>query len=173
MLEDLEIIQRILSPYASPIIVLPRKCPQGLPVQETKTLSATYRKLNAQPPTALGGTSSGANILINIPKIYEMLACLHDSKFSTRFEMQILPYQTKSKTLDIRVVSAFTIIFRKYQFLRMPFGLVKVPAYFAALMQMVFSQFNDFYFFHMDHLLVLDGSENDRLKHLNLIFHKI
>ena len=55
-LEDLEkagIIQRILSPHASPIVVVPRKCPPGFPVQESKRLCVNYRMLNAQLPTVL------------------------------------------------------------------------------------------------------------------------
>ena len=49
-LEDLEkvaIIQRSHSPYASPIVVVPRKCPPGSPVQETKRLCVDYKKVNA------------------------------------------------------------------------------------------------------------------------------
>ena len=42
--------------------------------------------------------------------------------------------------------------------------------YFRALMQRVFSHFNDFSFFYMDDVLVLDDSENDHLEHLRLIF---
>ena len=48
-LEDLEkvgIIQRSPSLYASPIIVVPRKCPQGSPVHKTKRLCIDYRKVN-------------------------------------------------------------------------------------------------------------------------------
>ena len=51
-----------------------------------------------------------------------------------------------------------------------PFGLEQGPAYFTALMQKVFCQFNDFCFFHMDDVLVHDASENDDLECLKLIF---
>ena len=55
----------------------------------------------------------------------------------------------------------------------MPFGLAQGPSYFTALMQKVFGQYNDFCFFYLDDGLVHDGSTNDHLEHLKLIFQKI
>ena len=58
-LEKAEIIQRSLSPYASPIIVVRRKYPPSCPVQETKNIFVDYRKLDTKLPTVCGGKSSG------------------------------------------------------------------------------------------------------------------
>ena len=59
----------------------------------------------------------------------------------------------------MRYESAFTTIFGKYKFLRIPFGKAQGAAYFTALMQKVFGQFNNFCFLHMDDVLVHDASE--------------
>ena len=52
------IIQRRLFSYVSPIIIVPRKCPSGSPVQEPKSLCIEYKKLNTQLPTVHGNKSS-------------------------------------------------------------------------------------------------------------------
>ena len=44
----------------------------------------------------------------------------------------------------------------------MTFGLTQGQASFNALMQKVFDQFNDFYFFHMDDVLVHDAHRTDQ-----------
>ena len=45
--------------YAPSIVIVPRKCPSGSPVQETKRRCVNYRKLDAQLPTVLKNKSSG------------------------------------------------------------------------------------------------------------------
>ena len=73
----------------------------------------------------------------------------------------------------MRYKSAFTTIFGKYKFLTMPFGLAQGPAYFTALMQKVYGQFNDFCFFHVDDILVHGTSKTDHLEYLKMILQKI
>ena len=72
-----------------------------------------------------------------------------------------------------RYESAFATIFFKYEFLKMPIGLDKGPAYFIALMQEGI-QLNLMTFVSsiMDDVLVHNASENDHLEHLKLIFQK-
>ena len=92
-------------------------------MQGTKRLHVNYRKLHAQLPTVLGNKSSGAITLVDIPKIDEMLSCLHESKFFTSIDMRGGYYHIKFSP-KTRYESALTTIFGKYEFLRMPFGLV-------------------------------------------------
>ena len=57
-----------LSLYADPIVIVPRKCPQGSPIQETKRLCIVCRKLNAQLPVIPGNKSSDTLILVDIQR---------------------------------------------------------------------------------------------------------
>ena len=70
--EKTEIIQRRLSSYASPIVIVARKCLPGSPVQETIRLCVDYRKLNAQLHAVFGNKSSGAITVVDMPKIDEI-----------------------------------------------------------------------------------------------------
>ena len=94
-MEKAGIIQITLFPYVSPIIAVLRKCPPGSPVQEEKRLSVDYRKVNAQLPTVLGDKSLGVITLDDIPKIDEMLACLHGSRFFTHLDFRSRYYLIK------------------------------------------------------------------------------
>ena len=61
-LKDLKksgIIQCSLSPDVSLIVIVPRKCPPGSQVQETKRLFMEYQKLKVQPAAVLGNKISG------------------------------------------------------------------------------------------------------------------
>ena len=55
----------------------------------------------------------------------------------------------------------------------MQFELVHGPVYFAALMQKIPGQLNDFHFFHMDAVLVHGSNVKDHLECLKMIFLKI
>ena len=80
-IEDMEragFSQMSLSSYACPIAIVHQKYQPGSPVLDTKNLCVDYRKLNTQLPTLLGNKSLGAVTLVDIPKIYEILAaCNH------------------------------------------------------------------------------------------------
>ena len=101
--------------------------------------------------------------LVVLPKIDEMLAYLHNSKFITSLHLRSEYCNIKLSEAEMRHKSAFTNIIGKYKFLRMPFRLPQGPAYFIALMQKVFGQFNDFCFFHMDDVLIHDANGTDHL----------
>ena len=78
-----------------------------------------------------------------------------------------MDYRKLNTQLPTVLGNAFTIIFVKYYFLKMPFVLAEGQAHFTLLMQMVLSTFNNFCFFHMDDALVHDSNE-DHLEHLKI-----
>ena len=86
-LEDMKkagIIQRSLFPFASPIVIVPRKFPPALPVQETQRFCVDYRKLNALLPLVLGNKSSGVVTLTDSSKIEKCLhTCMIINSFSS------------------------------------------------------------------------------------------
>ena len=122
-------------------------------------------------PIVLGSKFSGAVMLIDIPKIDEMLAWLQSSKYFTSLDLRSGYYNIKLSP-ETNHRSAFTAILSKCKFLRMPFGLMQGPAYFTPQMH-VFSTFNKFSFFHMVNVLVQNSNEEGHLEHLKMIFMKI
>ena len=42
------LIEILMGPYATPLIVVPRKCKPGAPLAETKRLVIDYHKINKQ-----------------------------------------------------------------------------------------------------------------------------
>ena len=77
--------------------------------------------------------------LVDMPKIDEMLAFLFDSKSVISLDLRNGYYHIKHSP-ERRYKSAFTTIFGKYKFLRMPFRLVQGSAQFTAMMQKVFGE---------------------------------
>ena len=71
---DSGVIERSMSPYAAPIIVVNQKCKPGAPLKEQKCLVIDYRKLNQQLITAESAQnkSKGLLALIPTPKIEHM-----------------------------------------------------------------------------------------------------
>ena len=73
-------------PYASPIVVVPKKAPPGAPENEQKRLVIDYQKLNKQLPFVQKADSNAKGVisLIPLPKIDELFARLEGAKvFST------------------------------------------------------------------------------------------
>ena len=104
-LEKAGVIQRSLSPYAWLFVVVPRKCPPGSCVQETKRICVDQRKVNAQLPTVLRNKPSGVITLVNIHKIDVSMAYLCYSKFFTSLDLRSGYYHIKlSLKLLIRVL---------------------------------------------------------------------
>ena len=60
------LIERSMSPYAAPIIVVPRKSKQGIPLTETKRLVIDFHELNKQIPKVqtTQAKSKGSSALI-------------------------------------------------------------------------------------------------------------
>ena len=77
-LEKAGIIRKSLSPYASPIVVVPKKVPPGAPLEDQYRMAIDYCRLNKQMPFIKGidSNSKGAVSLIPLPKIDELFARL-------------------------------------------------------------------------------------------------
>ena len=79
-LERVGIITKCMSPWASPIVVVPKKSQPGEPPK--KRLCIDFRKINdLQQKVITEGKSKGCLSLIPLPKIDEMYAKLKGAKF--------------------------------------------------------------------------------------------
>ena len=95
--------------------------------------------MNAQLSIVLGNQPTGVLTLVEIAKIDEVLVKFWLAKYLTSLDLTSGCHHIKLGP-GTRHKSAFTTIFGKFIFLRMPFVLTQGTAYFIALMQNVGSE---------------------------------
>ena len=134
-LERAGVITKSMSPWASPIVMVPKKSQPGEPPK--KRLCIDFRKINdLQQKVITEGKSKGCLSLIPLPKIDEMYAKLKGAKFFSTIDLRSGYYHI-ALGKDSRAKTAFVTPFGKYEFLQVPFGLAQAPAFFQHLMNKV------------------------------------
>ena len=88
ILEKAGVIVRSVSPWASPIVVVPKRTAPGEPPK--RRLCVDYRTINSLLPPVKKAFSKAKGILtlVPLPKIDEIYAHLKDSKIYSTFDMQ-------------------------------------------------------------------------------------
>ena len=120
-LKSAGVITKSMSPWASPIVVVPKKSQPGEPPK--KRLCIDFRKINdLQQKVITEGKSKGCLSLIPLPKIDEMYAKLKGAKFFSTIDLRSGYYHI-ALGKDSRAKTAFVMPFGKYEFLQVPFGL--------------------------------------------------
>ena len=84
------VIERSMSPYAAPVIIVHRKCKLGTPLKEQKHLVIDYRKLNRQLLMAetAQNKSKGLLPLIPTPKIEHIWHTLRSAKYLSAIDLR-------------------------------------------------------------------------------------
>ena len=127
-LEKAGVIERSLSPWASPVIVVPKKSAPDEPPR--RHLCVDYRKVNSlQQEVKWMDRGTGCLSLYLLPKIDEMFAKLNGAKCFSTIDLRSGYYHI-GLTHESRVKSAFVVPMGKWEFNRTPFGLSQAPAYF-------------------------------------------
>ena len=83
------VIERSMSSYAAPIIVVPRKHKPGAPLKEMERLVIDYQELNKQLPwvQTVQTKSKGMLALIPIPKMEHLLTRIKGAKYFLNIEL--------------------------------------------------------------------------------------
>ena len=86
-LECAGVIRKSISPWASPIVIVPKKSAPGEPPH--RRMCIDFRKLNdLQPEVHHANSQTGGNIsLVPLPKIDEMYGRLKGAKYFTTFDL--------------------------------------------------------------------------------------
>ena len=170
-LEKAGIISRSISPWASPIVIVPKKTELGEPPK--KRLCVDCRVINSLiPPVAKAHSKAkGVLTLVPLPKIDEIYARLRGSTIFSALDMTS-GYHHMELSEEAKPKSAFVTPVDKYQFNRCPFGLTQAPAYFQRLVNKVLIGL-PFVFGYLDDVLIYSPDIETHLKHIRLVFERL
>ena len=174
ILERAGVIQRSMSPWASPIVIVPKKTEPGEPPR--RRMCVDYRMLNSLLPPVNKAHSKAKGIvtLVPLPKIDEIYAQLQGSKIFSALDMRSgyfhieLSEEAKPKTAFVPGGPHGS----KYQFNRCPFGLSQAPAYFQRLVHEVLRGL-PFTFGYLDDILIFSSGVEAHLEHLRKVFLRL
>ena len=170
-LEKAGVIERSLSPWASPVIVVPKKSAPDEPPR--RQLCIDYRKVNAlQQEVKKTDKGTGCLSLYPLPKIDEMFAKLQGSKIYSTIDLRSGYYHI-GLTWESRVKSAFVVPMGKWEFKCTPFGFSQAPACFQLLIDKVLIGCSSFAMGYLDDIIIFSRNELEHLKHLEEIFTRL
>ena len=174
ILEKAGVISRSVSPWASPIVIVPKKSEPGEPPR--RRMCVDYRVLNSLLPTVNKAHSKAKGILtlVPLPKIDEIYAQLKGSKVYSAIDMRS-GYFHLGLSNDAKPKTAFVPggpHGAKYEFNRCPFGLSQAPAYFQRLIHEVLKDIT-FAFGYLDDILIFSPDNKTHLKHLEIVFQRL
>ena len=150
------IIQPSHSPWASPIVIVPKK-------DGSLRFCVDYRRLNAVT----------RKDVYPLPRIEDILASLGEAKRFTSLDLASGYWQIELDE-SAREKSAFTTHRGLYEFTRMPFGLCNAPATFQRVMQQVLAGVEwDSVFSFIDDLLVASKTFSEHLNHLREVLQRL
>ena len=169
-LERAGVITKSMSPWASPIVMVPKKSQPGEPPKKRSCID--FRKINdLQQKVITEGKSKGCLSLIPLPKIDEMYAKLKGAKFFSTIDLRSGYYHI-ALGKDLRAKMAFVTPFGKYEFLQVPFGLAQAPAFFQHLMNKVLDNC-PFAMTYLDDIIIFSDTEEEHLAHIEEIFRRL
>ena len=170
-LEKAGVIERSLSPWASPVIVVPKKSAPDEPPR--RRLCVDYRKVNSlQQEVRWTDKGTGCLSLYPLPKIDEMSAKLKGARFFSTIDLRSGYYHI-GLTHESRAKSAFVVPMGKWEFKRTPFGLSQAPAYFQLLIDKVLMGCSKFAMGYLDDIIIFSNNELEHLQHIEEIFKRL
>ena len=170
-LEKAGVIERSLSPWASPVIVVPKKSAPDEPPR--RRLCVDYRKVNSlQQEIKRTDKGTGCLSLYPLPKIDEMFAKLKGARFFSTIDLRSGYYHI-GLTRESRAKSAFVVPMGKWEFKRTPFGLSQAPAYFQLLIDKVLMGCSKFAMGYLDDIIIFSSNELEHLQHIEEIFKRL
>ena len=144
-LEKAGVIERSLSPWTSPVIVVPTKS------------APDERQVNAlQQEVKKTDKGAGCLSLYPLPKIDEMFAKLQGSQIYSTIDLRSGYYHI-GLTRKSRAKSAFVVPMGKWEFKRTPFGLSQ--AYFQLLIDKVLMGCSSFVMGYLDDIIIFSINE--------------
>ena len=173
-LEKAGVITRSVSPWASPIVIVPKKTEPWEPPR--RRLCVDYRALNILLLTVqkVGSRAKGVLTLVLLPKIDEIYAKLKGSFIFSTFDMRS-GYHHVALRPESQAKSAFMIggpHGAKFEFKVCPFGLAQAPAYFQRLVDEVLRGL-PFASGYLDNILIFSPDIKTHLEYIKILFDRL
>ncbi len=167
-LEEAGVIEQCVSPWASPIVIVPKKTIPGHPPE--KRMCVDYRALNALLPQVTNPTTKAKGVLtfVLLLRIDDLLGQLRGTTVFSALDVT-MGYHHMGLTPDAQQKTAFTTPLGKFKFNKCPFGLAQAPAYFQSLIFHVLQGLN-FTFAYLDDVLIYSKDVDTHLGHLRQVF---
>ena len=105
-----------------------------------------------------------------MPKVEDIFLKLNGAKYFTTLHLRARYHHIpldKSSFLK----TAFNSPFRKYEYIKVPFGLAQVPTYFQELMTGILKDFN-FAIANLD-IIIFSKTPEEHLAHIRKVFEKL
>ena len=170
-LERAGIITWSVSPWASPVVMVPKKSAPGEPPR--RRMCIDFCAVNAlQPKVVKADSKAKGNLTPHpLPNIYQLYAQFRGAKVFTTLDLRSRYYHIEL-VKDSRAKMAFVTPFGKYEFNMVPFGLAQALAYFQALINKVLKGLHKFVVTYLDDI-IFSKNEEEHLEHLRIIFQRL
>lgn len=156
-----KIIRPSISPYSSPVWIVPKKL-DASGIKKWR-LVIDYRKLNEKT----------IEDKYPLPRIEEILDNLGKCMYFSTLDLAQGFHQIEMDESSIEK-TAFTVNNGHFEYVRMPFGLKNAPATFQRVMDNILKEYlHKFCFVYMDDVVIFSKSLQEHMEHLNLIFLKL
>lgn len=157
---DNKIIRPSISPFSSPVWIVPKKIDAS--GKKKWRLVIDYRKLNDKT----------VEDKYPLPRIEEILDNLGKCTYFSTLDLAQGFHQIELHPDSIEK-TAFTVDNGHWEYVRMPFGLKNAPSTFQRVMDNVLREYlYKFCFVYMDDVVIFSKSLHEHLIHLNKIFDK-
>ena len=170
-LEKAAIIERSLSPWASPVIVVPKKSVPDEPPR--RRLCVDYRKVNSLQQEIRRTDKGMACLSLNpLPKIDKMFVKLRGARLFSMMDLKSRYYHI-GLTHESRAKSVFVVPMGKWEFKWTPFGLSQALAYFQLLIDKVLMGCGKFAMGYLDDIIIFSSNKSEHLKHIEEILNRL
>ena len=144
MLLAAKVIHSSRSSWSAPIIVVPKG-------EGGKSLVNNYRALN----------KATRKCTWVMPKVKDVFSKLNGSKYFTTLDLKAGYHHIPLDKSSI-LKTDFNLPFRKYEYVKVPFGLAQAPAYFQELMTRILKDFN-FAIAYLDDIIIFSKTPEEHL----------
>ena len=148
------VIRNSHSSWSAPIIVVPKG-------DGGKCLVIDYRALNKVM----------RKFVWPMPKVEDIFSQLNGAKYFSTLGLRAGCHHI-GLTTDSIPKTAFTSPFGKYEYVKVPFGLVQAPAYFQELMTEVLEDL-PFPMAYLDDIIIYSSTPDEHLEHIRTVFEKL
>ena len=106
-----------------------------------------------------------------MPKVEDIFSKLNGSKYLTALDFRAGYHHIPLDKSSIPK-TAFNSPLRKYEYVKLPFGLAQAPAYFQELMTSILKDFN-FAIAYLDDIIIFSKTLEEHLSHIRMVFEKL